>query len=557
MYCSEIMYLRQGQCSYISELLEEITYTVYLRIRPTRSLPILDSNILAEAVTDYLRNVWNGSNLCGMQMMYNTDQSLNRSDLRNIEKSNLLYFDARLQYHFSQVHVAKDIVIKLMGFHDLVHRFPIRYNKTVRLQFEVRDGNPNLFNFIAFISQLQQYNNRTYNSSAYSVPMSELILSYTIADNNNMATFPHIRGNDDIGYCIIDSQEYPILLLTPCSKVNISKQDLPWNETDASLTIQTWGYTFNSNEYYHLDETHIMVCSQKYEEFMLHVIPHTVDSLSVEAMLSIAFSSLSIISLLLTLVTFCIFSKLRRTIPGKNNISLVVSLLCAQCLYLVSSFGRLETNSKECWILGLFLHFAWLLALFWMNICTFHMFTVLARTHVISNGSGMKQVLIYHVFALFMAAIIVSINISVSYYKSGGIGYGDAICYISSQEMVVYTFGIPTAFVVVCNLCLFTGVIIKIKRSPSVHRHVKHERNDLIVFAKLSTITGATWIFGFLYTWTNVTAMSYLFIILNGGQGVFILLAFVINRRVYSMFRTMVLELTTTLSEAAAHTYTL
>jgi hypothetical protein len=59
----------------------------------------------------------------------------------------------------------------------------------------------------------------------------------------------------------------------------------------------------------------------------------------------------------------------------------------------------------------------------------------------------------------------------------------------------------------------------------------------LLIFAKLSTITGATWIFGLLYAWTNMVVFSYMFIVLNAGQGVFIMFAFIFNRRVFQMIK--------------------
>jgi hypothetical protein len=72
---------------------------------------------------------------------------------------------------------------------------------------------------------------------------------------------------------------------------------------------------------------------------------------------------------------------------------------------------------------------------------------------------------------------------------------------------------------------MFVYVIIKVKSIPPIPRHLQNERNDLNVVVKLSAITGVTWIFGLLYTWTNVIVFSYLFIILNACQGVFIMLA--------------------------------
>jgi hypothetical protein len=218
----------------------------------------------------------------------------------------------------------------------------------------------------------------------------------------------------------------------------------------------------------------------------------------------------------------------------------------AQVLYLVGSVGGLDVGTTGCKIVGLFVHFLWLVALFWMNVCTFHIFRVLARTQVVSQQSGVKRIFVYHILTTIMAAVFVSINISVSYSTLGNFGYGETVCYISTQKMVIYTFCIPVAFVVISNLSMFTFVVVKIKKSPSVQKSVQNERNDLIVFTKLSTITGLTWIFGILNIWLEHVVLSYLFIVLNAAQGVFIMFAFVVNSRVFELFKNRSFGLSTT-----------
>lgn len=48
----------------------------------------------------------------------------------------------------------------------------------------------------------------------------------------------------------------------------------------------------------------------------------------------------------------------------------------------------------------------------------------------------------------------------------------------------------------------------------------------LIIYIKITCITGITWIFGFVYQWTLIDVLSYIFIILNASQGMFIFLSF-------------------------------
>ncbi|XP_060605367.1 adhesion G protein-coupled receptor L4-like [Ruditapes philippinarum] len=287
-----------------------------------------------------------------------------------------------------------------------------------------------------------------------------------------------------------------------------------------------------------------MICTDSHKEYMYVISKSKKGSnLSAELTTSISVITLSIIALSATLFLYCFLSNLRQSVPGKNNLSLVTALLCAQRLYLISSFSELEEYSTICFVLGLFVHFSWLVALFWMNICTYHMFRVLTKTRVITSSSGLKRLILYHAYAFLMAAVFVSMNIVLSYISNGDYGYGGKACYNTSQRMLILTFGIPATLIVLSNLIMFTVVVIKIKRSPSVQKNVKNERNDIVIFAKLSTITGATWIFGLLYMFTKSIVLSYIFIFLNASRGIFIMFSFVVNRRVFNSLREKVLGL--------------
>ncbi|XP_045197494.2 uncharacterized protein LOC123552138 [Mercenaria mercenaria] len=536
LVCSAISVLNSGKCVDLFTNLEKITYTVFLRLKPVNPLSIKNAYIVAGHVIAHMEEFLDGSELCGMQIIYKPNVSLSKTDLSFVESSNLLYFDARVWFHIFKRHDPNQIVAKLMRLHDSNQTFRIN-NSTgpVTFKFQVKDDSPERFDQISFLSQ----SNDESNDSEISSEDYEFVL------------LPNLIAYNYEGICAIRKQDFNIIEITTCPKIELSASDLPWKEEEKGITFPIGHYVLKSNEYYFIDEDHIMVCADTYKHYLTQIPQEESDtSLSVESIISIACSTVSILALSFTFFVYCFFSKLRGTIPGKNNMSLVFTLLLAQTLYLTGSFSNFKRNSTECLLFGILIHWSWLVALLWMNICTFHMFRVLARTKVMSQSSGTRRLVIYQVYAQSMAAIFVSINIGVSYVMNGDFGYGTETCYISSQRMIIYTFGIPAACVVISNLSMFTFVIIKIKRTPSVQKNVQNERNDLIVFAKLSTITGATWVFGFLYMWTSSTALSYMFIVLNASQGLFIMFAFVINKRVYDLFRGQVLGLTVTSSES-------
>ena len=305
--------------------------------------------------------------------------------------------------------------------------------------------------------------------------------------------------------------------------------------SDINMTISVSDYHFDSNL------SNLLVCSDVYQNYTAHYrnqSNHRISAPNASVLLSLICIIISLVCLAMSFITFCLFPRLR-TLPGKNNMSLIMSLMIAQTMFLISSFGQLESGSDGCKLVGILTHFFWLVAIFWMNICTFHVFRVFTGIEALSVHSEFKSFAIYLIYTCVLPICLVVVNIVVSVFRSEAtdIGYGKITCYISSEEMIGFTFGIPVGFVIITNLIMFAFFIYKIKTAPSVSKDVKNERNDIIIFAKLSTLTGFTWIFGFIYSWTENEVFSYLFITLNATQGVFLFLSFVCNRRVLSMYK--------------------
>ena len=103
--------------------------------------------------------------------------------------------------------------------------------------------------------------------------------------------------------------------------------------------------------------------------------------------------------------------------------------------------------------------------------------------------------------------------------------------------MVLYFFAVPVVLVVSSNLIMFAVVVLKVARAPDMSDAVSKQRNNIHIYAKLTTLTGVTWSFGFVHQHIPIEALSYTYIVLNGCQGLYILMAFVFNRRVMDLFK--------------------
>ena len=174
-----------------------------------------------------------------------------------------------------------------------------------------------------------------------------------------------------------------------------------------------------------------------------------------------------------------------------------------------------------------------------MNVCTFHVFRLFIGGVSVSTGRGIKTFICYWSYVVILSVILVLVNTLISLFNSchSDIGYGKTSCYINLEKMMIFTFVLPVGFVIFSNLVMFISVVCKIVNMPKLQKDVKRERNDIMIFAKLSTLTGLCWIFGFIYLLVDIQLFSYLFIILNASQGVFLFLSFVCNEKVLKMYK--------------------
>ena len=306
--------------------------------------------------------------------------------------------------------------------------------------------------------------------------------------------------------------------------------------TDVNLFFsnQEVEFTFNNS---------VFVCYNTYLSRIDQMLKVTQDEEGSETELLIV---LTVVSLLLSLISLCItfviyvLLKELRTLPGLNIMGLVSSLFGSHLLTLLNGVVKIRIG-KICIAFGIALHFALLLSIFWMFVCTFHMGKVFIKLEKVKTLSRTKcQSLIRCVcFTIAMSVIFVVINISVSTGRSSAssIGYDDVTCYLDSSDMLLFTVALPIGLVVIVNMIIFICVIIKVGRIPRMKSSSINDRNNFTIFIKLSTLTGITWSLGFLYQFTNIEVFAYIFVLANASQGVFIMVSFVMNKRVVEMLK--------------------
>ncbi|XP_045156460.2 uncharacterized protein LOC123522974 [Mercenaria mercenaria] len=302
------------------------------------------------------------------------------------------------------------------------------------------------------------------------------------------------------------------------------------------------------------NEENVLVCA---DEYFSQLPTKNVSTVTHElAVLTIICLVCSIISLLLTFFVYCFLPSLR-TLPGLNNMALVVHLFLFHTLLLVTDVTDIN-NSRICSAVGIGLHYTLLTYFFWMCICTFHMLNVFVK---IKERSAyvhtMKKFVHYLIFAESMSAILVICHIVVAVVSADGavsLGYGGSTCFIWDPIMLLCFVFVPLGLVLVANMLMFSYVIWCVSRLPDMAESSNQERHTLLILTKLSTLTGITWIFGYVYIFTDSLLFTYAFIIFNAGQGVFIMFSFVINKRVFDMMHSQIHKKTNGQTKETNHT---
>ena len=383
------------------------------------------------------------------------------------------------------------------------------------------------------------------------VAQYDILYSYGIASVSIPSeTGAYVRlsaAYDDpiIDYCN-DESMIMINKLETCPFINLSIDEFKLEIENDFLIFEVGDTTNHTSVFskweYEKQGENIYLCLEDFKKLYqkmpkLVFNPHeaTVNFFLPKNILSLVCVCVSIVCLVVTITTYGRFSVLQSQ-PGINNLILAVFLLLAQSVYQFGA-GQNTVSNWACALIGAICHFLWLAVMFAMNVCCIQMFTSFRKRVMIANTYTMRQTVKNITYIVCVSLLLVFVNLVVSLIQSGGqtSGYGGKLCYLSSPIMQLMTFVIPTAVVLLANFAIFLKVVFHIRSLVRSTSMINNEKHYLSVYVRLSALTGLTWIFGFLRILLNMEFLEYIFIIFNSSQGVFIMLAFVLNERVLSL----------------------
>ena len=353
-----------------------------------------------------------------------------------------------------------------------------------------------------------------------------------------------VCGNFDVDVTFIDNERSYSTTLDPlfhCPKVvlNMDLYDTLVNQRHIiSSSLNDHRYSKS------VDQKFVHICYTDYLEQWFLTTTSSVSKKSdkastLQANISFVSTVISIISIIAVLVTYTLFSELR-FIPGQLLMVLCCNLLFAQILF---AFGIYFVKYDIlCKIVGFCSHVFWLATIMSMNACLWLMFKTLKKPLGNNNRAMMQSRSSYTLCRLTMGCYVIpllmaSLNIIIArtWYNDNNSGYGGIICFINITTLKLVTFIGPIVLVLLVNFFMFAIIMSSISLTI-IKSDMENPNKKITVFFKLATMTGIFWFFGFLYEATGYSVFEYLFIILNGGHGFFLMWSFLFNSRVLELY---------------------
>ncbi|XP_064599804.1 uncharacterized protein LOC135466312 [Liolophura sinensis] len=270
-------------------------------------------------------------------------------------------------------------------------------------------------------------------------------------------------------------------------------------------------------------------------------------TLSVISLISII---LSLVSLFGTFVVFCLAPKLR-TAPGRNIMALVFHLFCAQLVFLSLS-NRVEIRIL-CQVFAVLIHYFWITTFTWMMALAYQMHKVFASFPSMASNSSKNQKLVWKYLLVCDLTALIPVIVCIAYYlittDGEHVGYGRTICFLNDAWAIGAFFAAPLCIMLLFNAVCFARTFLTVGCRQQIETDSDIPNiNYVLIYVKLSALLGFSWAFGILAAILNSLVLWYVFVILTGCHGVFIFLAYCVNKRTWASVKVTLSERSSTRS---------
>lgn len=261
---------------------------------------------------------------------------------------------------------------------------------------------------------------------------------------------------------------------------------------------------------------------------------------------------LSELFLIALIFTYVLFKELR-TLPGKNLLSLAVSLALADFLWAFS--GEIASSEVSCFVVAVGIQYFYLVYFAACTVIACHSCYVFGRTVAIlpSAEEENRKFIIYFSVTWFVPALFVALFVALDqtgrFAVDYGVHVGKAVCFLGTKDAALYSFVLPIGLSLLFNIAMFVHVAKRFFKNHRTNSQFlpselqrKRARENVIVCIRLSTLMGFSWLFIFLHLLMESTTrvFLYLFVAFVGLQGVFVGVAFVFNRKCFGLYRELI-----------------
>ena len=243
---------------------------------------------------------------------------------------------------------------------------------------------------------------------------------------------------------------------------------------------------------------------------------------------------ISILFLFILLITYWMFNELR-TLPGLNLMSLAVSMLLSQVIWLVGTAHFM--NTKTCEVLGIIEHYLLLVTFMAMSVISYHSCIAFSRPFDRSLNSTRVQFVKYSSMAWISPAIFVAVCVTLDQTEANFDFYGKT-CWLSTRKVVLYLFILPAAVIMLFNIVTFIRTALALCCNNDSHILHRDRKKNLIACTKLSTLVGFPWLFAFVgVIFPDTKVFEYLFVVFACLQGFYMGVAFVCNKETFKRYK--------------------
>lgn len=260
--------------------------------------------------------------------------------------------------------------------------------------------------------------------------------------------------------------------------------------------------------------------------------------------------SLSFLGTSLVLITYGLFPELR-TLPSMLLMNLALAIFSSNILFIVGGpvvqhFSRVDL----CISAAICLHYFFLAQFVWMSLFSFemtHSFYQAKKMVAVTNRKKSRILLAYMLIGWGVPLGISVTTIALNYSGHGLVLYGvtsnDSVgnCWINHYLSLIISFVVPLCLSQAINLILL--VVTTTLLCQSIKNKSTQHKTDYMtlmrVWLAVFSITGLTWIFGFLAILDETSALWYPFVIFNTSQGFSIFFAFLCTKKIFKLYRTL------------------